>query len=379
MLKLMIYFSFNLVLGISAYDVQNIDLLTQNPFSWNGYDSGNTEIDVTAGNFSISVTIKTCDIGNNISLPNTEYLTLKQGGDGSTQEGRIFAHINSAKKVFFYSGPVILQLKTPERLKRKCEVIFEKGDPEDTTLPPITTTEFTPTLGPGVSKYSTVLIAGKSIDDFSRNKSLVTELTTNIADMATAYTTMEGFCLKKPIKPEDVNISVFEQCSSQYPDFENCVRMVYALPVIIDEDCSLWTGYQLTQAHLDIMWSRMADDYLTNGLQAYSAPSTNKVTWWITTTIFSTLCVIGVMIFANMAWKRRDILKRAKATRNVDYIPEVRRVSDMSLSPPYFQSIPPMFDRTQVTNASKSEVRFGADNKGFQYDQLAEGEDETGA
>ncbi|XP_044745239.1 uncharacterized protein LOC123307094 [Coccinella septempunctata] len=355
--------------SFSEDSIETVDLLQIETYKWEGLNSGSAIINVTAQNHSISVNIETCDIGNPESRPNKEYLILKNGNENplSQDNGRIFAYIKKPKTIYFFSSSVILQLETPNALTKKCTVTFEKGDDEDPPLPPVTTTESVSTYGPEVSKYSTVFISGCSIEQFNEDKKLIKELKDDIVAMAEDYTETEGFCLTKKIEPEDVNIYTLEQCPTQWQDFANCVRLVYSLPLKTDSSCSLWKGYQLAEEHLNIMWTRLASKYL-KGFSVYEQPEINSLlTWWVICIILVILLFAAAIISVNLIWRRNKFLKRANTFDDGNYTADMRKISEMSLTPPYFQPIPPMFGKTDLF----VEVN-GADNEGFQYDAIDE-------
>ncbi|XP_045473236.1 uncharacterized protein LOC123679793 [Harmonia axyridis] len=366
---------FSLVLPFSQEsDVQTIDLLELGTYKWEGPNSNSAIIEVTATNYSISVTIEKCNIGNPEARPNNEYLILKNGCEDSlsTDNGRILVYIKKPKTFYFFSSSVILQLETPGTLTKECTVTFEKGDVENTTPPPVTTTEAVTTYGPEVAKYSTVFISGRPIDEFNQNKSLVQVLRDSIVAMATEYTNDEGFCLTKKIKSDDVVIYTLEQCPTQWPDFQNCIRLVYAVPVKTNKGCTLWKGYQLSKEHLDLMWSRLALKYLSNGFTVYKQPEINDLlTWWVVCMILLTLLFAITIISINLVWKRRQFLKRAQTLNDRDYTPNNRKISEESLTPPYFQPIPPMFGKADSFDEQ------GLDNEGFQYNPLSLDENRT--
>ncbi|KAK9891176.1 hypothetical protein WA026_013492 [Henosepilachna vigintioctopunctata] len=349
---------------IAVDNPDRVDILKVGSYSWDGYNKGSEKLEVTAEGHYISVTIETCDIGKKETRPNEDYLILRQGNDDgiSTEVGKRFAYITKSKKLYFYSSSVILELKVSnDSLTVPCKVTFEKAGEEDSTLPPVTTTELIPTAGPLVSKYATIFISGKQIEDFEKDKKLLESVKESLFKMAVDYTKINGFCLSENITIKNVEIYTLEQCPMKWPDYQTCVRLVYSLPVKMKEKCELWKGYQLTEANLDKMWNRMANQYLPSIFHVYREPDIqNAVTWWTIILVFIIILFCLLLIVINVIWKKREIMMSRKQHGFNEFI-EARRGSDDSMTIPEFQT-PPMFGELHPIEPR------GNDNEGFDND-----------
>lgn len=112
-------------------------------------------------------------------------------------------------------------------------------------------------------------------------------------------------------RPSDISIYTLEQCPTQWKDFKNCVRLVYAIPVKMDASCSLWKGYQMNEEHLNLMWVRLSPKFLKDGFSVYEQPEIkNLVLWWIICMAIVILMLAGATISINLMWKRRQYVKR---------------------------------------------------------------------
>lgn len=83
-----------------------------------------------------------------------------------------------------------------------------------------------------------------------------------------------------------------KMCPYYWPNTNSCVWINFSLPIVLDENQTEWSGYQLTAENLEIMWSTYAEQYLgLIGLKPYEKPDDDfMLLMW-------TLIIGGVTIF----------------------------------------------------------------------------------
>ncbi|KAJ8978980.1 hypothetical protein NQ317_001453 [Molorchus minor] len=237
--------------------------------------------------------------------------------------------------------------------------IFSTGEPATTTTTEIpTTTIFLPTPNENDSSTLLVYLEGRSLSEFA-DEDILQQLKDAIFAMAVEYCDNENFPLNGSITSDNVVIHKLSLCPLNWPDFDICTELIFALPVNLMEDAnSLWSGYQLTTNHLEIMWSRYASKYLPNDITYYFSLDTGSLKWGI---VIATVVLVGFIIcMALMRYcgaRVSKAMRRRKLSDTTSIISTNDRNSQTSLPPHYLQETPPLFENAYpMYNPDKNTV-----------------------
>lgn len=100
-------------------------------------------------------------------------------------------------------------------------------------------------------------------------------------------------------------------CPFYWPESEKCIWINFSLPIVLEENQTQWTGYQLTRENLEKMWSLYAEQYLDSmGLKPYTKPDDDfMMLMWtliIGGVIAGFIVVIFVMRYLMISLTRKD-------------------------------------------------------------------------
>lgn len=103
-------------------------------------------------------------------------------------------------------------------------------------------------------------------------------------------------------------------CPFYWPNKNSCIWINFSLPIVLQENQTDWTGYQLTTENLERMWNMHAEEYLNlAGFAPYKKADDDFVmlTW--------TLIICGVtVVFAAILFAMRYLM--ISLTRKDKYV-----------------------------------------------------------
>ncbi|XP_018575656.1 uncharacterized protein LOC108914345 [Anoplophora glabripennis] len=312
-----------------------------NILSWSPKSTQSVIIEAAEGH-KISVNITDC----NIDGANGEHATITT--DDNTN-GLLFTYGVTTRPAYLYNNNRLYGEFVGSNASNFTAVFTRLGEALTTTTTEVpTTTIILPTPNSNDSSTLLVYLAGRSAGEYLNSDSfdLLDALINSIAIMAVKYCENENFIFNGSITSSNVIINYLLPCSIGWPNSETCVQLNFSVPVHLIEDTdSLWTGYQMTTAHLRIMWSRYAETYLPDGTTEYAPPGEGSFKWGIIILLACTL-VFAFIILAIRHWgmKVSNMMRRRKLSDTNTIISASDRNSQISLPPHYLQDTPALFE-----------------------------------
>lgn len=82
--------------------------------------------------------------------------------------------------------------------------------------------------------------------------------------------------------PENVQVNQTTRCPDHFPNAENCVQILFALPIFLAEESEYYGTYQLNHTLLERMWKDAAQYMIDPSFEIYKSPNDSLViTMWI--------------------------------------------------------------------------------------------------
>lgn len=330
--------------------------LNGNNITWNPSSTQEVQIECDLG-YKITATIVECRIDG----VNLGYARISSGRE---TENLMFTYNVTNKPSYFFNTN---KLNAAFSGTGTMTVIFSRvGEPLTTTTTEISTsTIYLPTATSAVAAELVVHLTGINPLDY-RNKEVLDSLRDAIKRMAIEYCETEHFELAVNITISNVQIRQIVECSSRYPTCASCVKVTFAVPVNLKEDpSSPWSGYQLNDQHLKIMWDRLSSKYITDGISECPQEHINSWVKWqiVLIAVCTALFLVFLLIFRCVVEK---LIRRVeKQNRNVADKPSYQfedRMTQISLPPHYLQETPALFESTY----SMFNPAVGSTNPGFE-------------
>lgn len=87
-------------------------------------------------------------------------------------------------------------------------------------------------------------------------------------------------------------------CPFYWPETEKCVGINFSLPIVLLENRTQWTGYELKSENLGRMWKRYSEQYFSSiGLKPYTKPDDDFMMLMWTLTIGGVTAVFVAVLF----------------------------------------------------------------------------------
>ncbi|CAG9770454.1 unnamed protein product [Ceutorhynchus assimilis] len=317
---------------------------TKSTYSWKPTDATSIQVSAEDG-YQIQVDALKVDIDGE----NGDYIEIKSATE-DTNLTLIFTYTVSGKPSYLYNTNKIEANYVASNKSNSFLIQFTRvGEIATTTPEPssTTTTPAMPTASPEESPSLTVYIHGKAAADFRADE--IDKLRGSIADMGQKYCADQNCPLNESITTNNVKINSLRQCPLFWNNYESCINLTFALPIVKMENVktdSLWDGYQLNEANLKLMWENYAREGLeTISLDLYSQPNVESIfnVRLIVIGIVVVVLVIIVLIFGRFVGKLTKRRRKLSDTVSIIDRQVASRTSQLSLTPHYLQELPPLF------------------------------------
>lgn len=312
---------------------------TNNVRSWSPKSTESVIIEADEG-YKISVNVTDC----NIDGANGEYATITT--DEYTN-GLLFTYGVTTQPAYLYNNNRLFGEFFGSNASNFTAVFTRLGEALTTTTTEVpTTTIILPTPNSNDSSTLLVYLAGRAASEYFNQFDLVNTLANAIGLMAAKYCENENFPLNGSVTSNNVIIHHLLPCSVGWPNSDLCVQLNFSVPVHLNEDAdSLWTGYQMTTAHLRIMWSRYAGSYLPEGTTVYTEPGDGSFKWGIAILLAGTFIFALILLgIRHCGMKVTKMMRRRKLSDTASIISASDRNSQISLPPHYLQDTPALFE-----------------------------------
>ncbi|XP_050510925.1 uncharacterized protein LOC126887436 [Diabrotica virgifera virgifera] len=294
--------------------------------------------------FKISVGIQYCVI----DIADTEFVKIYTD---KPEESIIVTGTVAASPKFLYNTDVLNLEFTGTK---NSNVTFEFARIGDvittTTTEPTSSTEFLPTPNITDTYELVVVLTGLAAYQY-RNPTVLLDFAQMITNMAIDYCEDQQFELVDNITTNNVEIIGIYTCTTGWPSCSPCVEAKFAVPIHTKNDSETWPGYQLNQYHLQIMWERYSEKYLTDGITTCTLPSMNNwikyriILFFSVTAIF--LIILLIMRYCSVKYSRIAGRNKKKIEGQNVTLSEEDAVHVDPLNEHYYQEKPPFLDVTQ--------------------------------
>lgn len=234
-----------------------------------------------------------------------------------------------------------------------------------TTTEVTTTTEYLPT--PSTNDSSELVVHLTGLDPFEyRHTDVLIAFKEMIASMAREYCQNDNIELIDDITTNNVKIMGILQCTNGWPTCNPCVEVRFALPINMEENI-FWNGYQLNSAHLQIMWERYSQKYLTMGIATCQHENINNwIKWNIVLIAFITgfiLLFLLILRYFIDKMAKNSVRSKREFTDQTRISPIEEKTSDIELTQHYLQDTPELFDNAySMYNPDVGISNFGFDD-----------------
>ncbi|XP_059056070.1 putative uncharacterized protein DDB_G0287457 [Achroia grisella] len=309
------------------------------------------------------------------------YMIVKPGSsDGTGDDGLIFAyHLNKERRYRFMDV---------DKLYIKFESLFGNNTRRGFRLslkmiaPPEEDPDELPNpepLLPTPNSTMSLYLAGRNLTGFEYIRE---EFRLLLADMATHYIVDNDIDRGLNSTTFVTQITHSYICNIQWPGYENCVQVEYAVPLVYEDE----REHRLNATDLSDMWLTYStkDPFHTRlqslGLSEFTTPNDGTVLlMWL---VFSGTILITVMMLAFALWKFScfDSYTRMQTFSDTDSLHNEKRNLDMYPTP--HQTLPPLFSESNYKwhdNNYEDTARVdmgGFTNANYVRDDLSESDEE---
>ncbi|KAH1024217.1 uncharacterized protein LOC109535731 isoform X1 [Dendroctonus ponderosae] len=322
-----------------------VNLTDDSPtFTWTANDYPSIIVGAENG-YQIQVNVTVL----NLDGENGDYITIQSSKEDEISDAALmFTYtVNDQPCYLFNYSEIRADFIGATNEINTFEIKFIRVGEAITTTPeplPTTTTPAMPTAAPDEHANLTVYLYGRAAADYKFTQIL--SLKQAIVSMGTEYCRDQNCPLNESITTNNVKIDLLESCPIYWENFDNCILLTFALPIIKKENASeLWAGYQLDKENLRYMWNNYAESYIMEiGLELYNVPNVIH----IYTYRLIVICVVVVLLVILILGLRTIIARINKRKRRSSDVASFmdqssNRPSQLSLTPHYLQIVPALF------------------------------------